>query len=77
MKKWVCAFCGSALGESPQYVEQARAMGRGIARRGHGLVYGGATVGTMGAVADAALDAGGEVVGVIPDLLMEDRKSVV
>lgn len=71
MKKWVCVFCASAQGESQDYMEQARAMGRAIARRGHGLVYGGATVGTMGAVANAALDAGGEVVGVIPDVLME------
>lgn len=52
-------------------MEQARVMGRGIAARGHGLVYGGATVGTMGAVADAALEGGGAVVGVIPDVLME------
>lgn len=52
-------------------MEQARAMGRALAGRGHGLVYGGATVGTMGAVADAALHAGGEAVGVIPDVLME------
>jgi uncharacterized protein (TIGR00730 family) len=52
-------------------MEQARVMGRGIAGRGLGLVYGGATVGTMGAVADAALQAGGEVVGVIPEVLME------
>ncbi len=52
-------------------MEQARVMGRGIAARGLGLVYGGATVGTMGAVADATLQAGGEVVGVIPELLME------
>ena len=70
MKKWVCVFCASAEGESWEYMEQARAMGRGIAGRGHGLVYGGATVGTMGAVADAALQAGGEVVGVIPEVLM-------
>lgn len=71
MKKWVCVFCASAEGESWEYMEQARVMGRAIAGRGHGLVYGGATVGTMGAVADAALRAGGEVVGVIPDVLME------
>ena len=52
-------------------MEQARVMGRGIAGRGLGLVYGGATVGTMGAVADATLQAGGEVMGVIPEVLME------
>lgn len=71
MKKWVCVFCASAEGASWEYMEQARVMGRALAGRGHGLVYGGATVGTMGAVADAALRAGGEVVGVIPDVLME------
>ncbi len=71
MKKWVCVFCASAEGKSWEYMEQAREMGRTIAARGHGLVYGGATVGTMGAVADAALRAGGEVVGVIPEMLME------
>lgn len=52
-------------------MEQARGLGRGIAGRGQGLVYGGATVGTMGAVADAALQAGGAVMGVIPEVLME------
>jgi uncharacterized protein (TIGR00730 family) len=71
MKKWVCVFCASAEGESREYMEQARVMGQAIAGRGHGLVYGGATVGTMGAVADATLQAGGEVVGVIPGMLME------
>lgn len=71
MKKWICVFCASAEGVSPEYMDQARAMGRSIAGRGHGLVYGGATVGTMGAMANAALDAGGEVVGVIPDVLMD------
>ncbi|MGC8551105.1 MAG: TIGR00730 family Rossman fold protein [Acidobacteriaceae bacterium] len=71
MKKWVCVFCASTEGGSWEYMDQARVMGRGIAGRGLGLVYGGATVGTMGAVADATLQAGGEVVGVIPEVLME------
>lgn len=71
MKKWICVFCASAEGVSPEYMEQARAMGHGIAGRGCGLVYGGATVGTMGAVADAVLNSGGEVVGVIPDVLVD------
>lgn len=52
-------------------MDQARATGRTIAERGYGLVYGGATVGTMGAVADAALAAGGAVMGVIPDVLTD------
>ncbi len=70
-KKWVCVFCASAAGASPAYVEAARELGRRIAERGQGLVYGGATVGAMGAVADAALAAGGEVVGVIPEVIRE------
>jgi len=70
-KKWVCVFCASAEGASPQYLEAAELLGRLIVRRGYGLLYGGATVGAMGAVADAALEAGGEVVGVIPEVIRE------
>jgi uncharacterized protein (TIGR00730 family) len=62
----VCVFCGSSPGRKPAYLEAARAMGRALARRGIGLVFGGGHVGLMGAVADAALAAGGEAVGVIP-----------
>lgn len=71
MKKWVCVFCGSADGARPEYVATARELGRRIAASGYGLVYGGATVGLMGAVADIALASGGKVVGVIPDVIME------
>ena len=70
-KKWVCVFCASAAGASPKYLEAATDLGRGIAQAGYGLVYGGATVGAMGAVADAALAAGGAVVGVIPEVIRE------
>ena len=66
----ICVFCGSALGHAPAYREAAEALGRAIARRGWGLVYGGATVGLMGAVADAALAEGGNVTGVIPTALV-------
>src|ERR1700679_3600731 len=69
--KWVCIFCASAAGASPVYLEAATELGRRIAERGYGLVYGGATVGAMGAVADAALAAGGAVVGVIPEVIRE------
>jgi hypothetical protein len=62
----VCVFCGSSHGASPVYAEAARDLGRRLARRGLGLVYGGGKVGLMGEVADAALAAGGEVIGVIP-----------
>ncbi|MBB6147151.1 hypothetical protein HNQ77_005136 [Silvibacterium bohemicum] len=70
-KKWICVFCGSANGARAEYLATARELGLAIAGKGHGLVYGGATAGLMGAVADAALSAGGEVVGVIPDVLMD------
>ncbi len=67
--KRVCVFCGSSSGTNPLYVDAARRMGRTLARRGIGLVYGGGGTGLMGEVADAALAAGGEVVGVIPRAL--------
>lgn len=66
----ICVFCGSSKGTKPAYAEAARAMGTLIAQRGMGLVYGGGEVGLMGIVANAALAAGGEVIGVIPDALM-------
>jgi uncharacterized protein (TIGR00730 family) len=65
----VGVFCGSAAGGQPTYLAAARALGELLARRGFGLVYGGASIGLMGAVADAALAAGGEVIGVIPAAL--------
>jgi len=64
-------FCGSNSGARDSYAIAARALGTAIARRGLWLVYGGAKVGLMGALADAALAAGGEVVGVIPGALIE------
>lgn len=66
----VCVFCGSRDGMHAQYRAQAQALGTALAQSGLGLVYGGAQVGLMGAVADAALAAGGEVIGVLPDSLM-------
>ncbi|MFF0148984.1 TIGR00730 family Rossman fold protein [Amycolatopsis sulphurea] len=65
----ICVFCGSSTGLSPEYAEAAAGVGKLLAQRGIGLVYGGASVGTMGVVADAALAAGGEVHGVIPEQL--------
>lgn len=67
--KRICVFCGASPGTNPIYLEAARAVGRALARRGLTLVYGGGGVGLMGALADAALDAGGEVIGVIPRAL--------
>lgn len=65
MIRSVCVFCGSSEGERPDYVAAADAMGREVARRGLRLVYGGGNIGTMGALARAALDAGGKVTGVL------------
>jgi uncharacterized protein (TIGR00730 family) len=62
----LCAFCGSAVGARAVYAESARALAAELARRGLGLVYGGGSVGIMGVLADAALAAGVEVIGVIP-----------
>ena len=66
----VCVFCGANFGAREAYSEVAAGFGRLIAQRGLRLVYGGANVGLMGVIADAALAAGGEVVGVIPEALM-------
>jgi uncharacterized protein (TIGR00730 family) len=68
--KRVCVFCGSRNGTRDQYVAAARRMGEALARRGIGLVYGGGGIGLMGILADAALSAGGDVIGVIPEALM-------
>jgi uncharacterized protein (TIGR00730 family) len=68
--KRVLVFCGSSLGARPEYAAAADGLGRLIAGRGLGVVYGGARVGLMGAVADGALAAGGEVIGVIPGQLV-------
>jgi uncharacterized protein (TIGR00730 family) len=62
----VCVYCGSSAGARAVYAERARAFGAALVRRGLGLVYGGASVGIMGVVADTVLAAGGRVVGVIP-----------
>jgi uncharacterized protein (TIGR00730 family) len=67
--KRVCVFCGSSAGRNSLYLDAARLTGRTLARRGIGVVYGGGGIGLMAAVADAALEAGGEVIGVIPRAL--------
>ncbi len=62
-------YCGSASGSDPAFLREARALGASIAGAGLGMVYGGASVGFMGAVADAALAGGAEVIGVLPEVL--------
>lgn len=71
MMKNVCVFCGSNAGKRETYVAAARQLGQAMARINLGLVYGGARVGVMGAIADSVLEAGGKVVGVMPDFLVE------
>ena len=68
--KRLAVYCGSASPADPVYIETARAVGVELAERGIGVVYGGGRLGLMGAVADAALAAGGEVIGVIPEALV-------
>jgi hypothetical protein len=65
----ICVFCGSKTGNDVRYAELATKLGGLMTERGIGLVFGGGSVGLMGAVADAVLDAGGEVIGVIPERL--------
>lgn len=69
--KYISVFCGSSSGAEKIFTEQATILGRIIARKGYGIVYGGAHVGLMGAVADGALSEGGEVIGVLPGFLQE------
>jgi uncharacterized protein (TIGR00730 family) len=66
----VAVFCGSNPGDDPAFRRAAEALGAGLAEAGLTLVYGGGRVGLMGALADAAIDAGGRVIGVIPDFLI-------
>ena len=67
----LAVYCGSRFGDAPAFAEAAQALGRLLGERGGTLVYGGGRVGLMGAVADATLAAGGSVVGVIPQALMD------
>jgi len=68
--KRLAVYCGSATPADLTYIDAARHVGRTLAQRGIGVVYGGGCLGLMGAVADAALEAGGEVIGVIPEALV-------
>lgn len=69
--KRICVFCGSSVGANSEYEHAAREMGKVLVSRGIGLVYGGGNVGLMGVIADTVLDAGGEVIGVIPAALAD------
>ena len=69
----ICVFCGSSVGANPKYLAEAKSLGRHMAGRGWGLIYGGTSIGLMGATADAALSGGAEVIGVLPKAL-QDRE---
>lgn len=73
--KRLAVYCGSASPADPRYLELAREVGAALAGRGIGVVYGGGRLGLMGAVASGALQAGGEVIGVIPDALANSEVS--
>jgi uncharacterized protein (TIGR00730 family) len=70
-----CVYLGSRDGHDPRFLAAARHLGEALARRGHSLVYGGARVGMMGELANSVLAAGGEVVGVMPDHLVEREQA--
>jgi uncharacterized protein (TIGR00730 family) len=70
-RRRVCVFCGSRMGADPAYAAAAHDLGAAIAKRDLGLVFGGTGAGLMGAVADGALEAGGEVIGVMPNFLVD------
>lgn len=69
--KYISVFCGSSSGVEAIFIEQATLLGKTLAHRGYGIVYGGARVGLMGAVANGALNEEGEVIGVIPGFLQQ------
>ncbi|UCV22558.1 LOG family protein [Ferribacterium limneticum] len=71
--RWICVFCGARAGVSERYTAHVREFAQAIVHQGIGLVYGGASVGLMGTLADAVLAAGGECIGVIPQGLVEQE----
>jgi len=73
--KRICVFCGSSPGCQEVYVEQAQALGKAMVAKGLGLVYGAGGIGLMGAVADAVIEAGGDVIGVIPYALATKERA--
>jgi hypothetical protein len=69
----ICVFCGSSVGANPKYLDEAKSLGQQMADGGWGLVYGGTSVGLMGATANASLSGGAEVIGVLP-VALQDRE---
>jgi uncharacterized protein (TIGR00730 family) len=75
--KTVCVYCGSGPGTNPHFVDAAKAFGKALAENDVGLVYGGGSIGLMGAVAAATLEYGGQVTGIIPDFLVKREHAMV
>ena len=75
--KRLCVFCGSSPGALPEYTKSAEELGRALAKNSIGLVYGGARIGMMGAIASAVMDARGEVIGVIPRSLVDKEVAYI
>jgi uncharacterized protein (TIGR00730 family) len=75
--KSICVYCASGPGTNPAFVDAAKSLGRLMAENGIGLVYGGGSVGLMGALADSVLDHGGTVTGVIPDFLVNREHMLI
>ena len=71
MKKYLCVYCGSSSGSNPIYTQQAQALGQSMVKHSYYLVYGAGNVGLMGVIADEVLKQGGEVIGVIPQHLVD------
>lgn len=69
--KRICVYCGSSMGKLPEYADAAKALGEALVEQNIGLVYGGASVGIMGLIADTVLELGGEVIGVIPQSIAD------
>jgi uncharacterized protein (TIGR00730 family) len=74
--KNVCVYCGSGPGTDPRFVESAIALGKSLAENGVGLVYGGGSIGLMGAVATSVLEHGGNVIGIIPEFLTKRENAL-
>ena len=75
--KTICVYCGSGPGTNPHFVESAIGLGKIMAENGIGLVYGGGSIGLMGAVAKSVLDHGGHVTGIIPEFLNKRENALV
>jgi uncharacterized protein (TIGR00730 family) len=73
--KKICVYCGSGPGSDPAFIDAARTLGKAMANRGIGLVYGGGSIGLMGEIANAVLDHGGEVTGIIPAFLINRERA--